>query len=344
MVSKERAKEIIEEAYDFLNGDPQNRVQEFLLAKERFEEPDDENEPPQKQLEIVEVPLHEDTIHAKLNAIFVEEMSKILVNVVENEDKPISEYSAGNINQEITPLQHIPFSDIPEYDLFDTLTDTSTFPEKSYDGLGSADFQVLRVRDEWGRMFFAFRKFTRRQIVGSSWKVKLALTGGDEYDIFDDNLFALPEKFDAFLFEDHLFVVNQGSFEDIFNYFIEYEDRTNEVLDNLAESEITIHNSEFFEECVSNDRSALRKMAVVKERGLYENLTPEKVEQEIEQYSLNVNTEEQDGEWGLVLPSKGDKKDLIRILNDGNLYSESTERRYQVTGGKQEVNPSSNSG
>jgi hypothetical protein len=338
MTSEEKAKEIIQQAHDFLNGNPQNRVQEFLLAKEVVKEPDDENESPQERLEIVEVPLHEDTIHTKLNTLFVEEMSKILLDVVENEDKPISRYDAGNINQDITPLQYIQFSKIPDYDLFNSLIDTNTFPEESYDALGSADFQVLRVRDKWGKMFCAFRKFTRRQIVGSSWKVKLALTGGDEYDIFEENLFALPEKFDAFYFDGQLFVVNQGSFEDIFNYFAEYEDRTNEVIDELAESEITIHNSEFFKNCVSNDRSALRKMAVVKKRGLYKNLTPKKVKQEIDQYGLNVNTVEKDGEWGLVLPNKGDKKDLIRILNDGNLYSESTERRYQVTGGKQEVN------
>jgi len=329
MVDSDEAKDIIEEAHEFLNGDPNNRIQEFLLAKETTEEQeDDDDNPPEKTLDIIEVPLHE-KIHAELNGLFVEELYKIVSKTIRNDEKPVSRYNAGNIHRDVVPLQYLPIDDIPEYDLFDPLTQAKTFDDDSYDGLGSADFQALRIRDEWGNMFVAFRKFTRRQIVGSSWKVKLMLSG-DEYNKFEDNLFALPEKFDAFLFKDHLFVANQGKFEDIFNYFKEYENRTSKVLDGLEDSEIKIHNVDFFEEAVTGDRSALRKMAVVEDRGLYNELTRDEVESEIEQYNLNVNTDTQEGEWGLILPSKDDKRDMIRLLNDDNLFSESTERRYQA--------------
>ncbi len=184
-------------------------------------------------------------------------------------------------------------------------------------------------------MFLGFRKFTRRQIVGSSWKVKLTLSG-EEYDKFEDELFALPEHFDAFYYEGDVFVKNQRKFEDIFNFFAEYESRTDEVLEGLRESEIKIHNEQEFKEAISGDRSALRKMAVVKERGLYEDLTKEKVENEITKYDLDLQAQDKNGEWGIILPSKGHKKDLIRLLNDDNLYSESTETRYQARG-KQRV-------
>lgn len=336
MVSADRAKELLSEAHDFLNGTPEDRVQEFLLAKETTEESDEKDEAsPQNVLEIVKVPLHEN-IHTELNGIFVDEMYKILSDVVKQEERPISRYSAGNIHKEKVPIQYIPFNEIPDYKLFHPLSNSNSFREDSYNGLGSADFQVLRVRDKWGNMFLAFRKFTRNQIVGSSWKVKLTLSG-NEYDKFEEDLFALPEKFDAFLFNDYLFVVNQGKFEDIFNYFSEYEKRTERVLEGLKESEITIHNTDFFKNAINNDKLALRKMAVVEEEGLYKELTPEKVKDEIEQYNLNVETKEIDGEWGLTLPSKGDKRDLIKILNDDNLFSESTETRYQTTGGKRQV-------
>lgn len=330
MVSVDGARDIIESAYDFLNGDPENRVQEFLLAKETTYEPDegeDDEQEPEKALDIIEVPLHDD-IHTDLNAIYVEELFKLYSETVKKETKPVSEYSAGNINRDPVPVQYLPFSDLPEQDLFKPLINTTNFDEDSYDGLGSADFQAIRVRDKWGKMFVAFRKFTRSQIVGSSWKVKLALRG-TEYDRFEDNLFALPERFDAFLFDGHLFVNNQGKFEDIFNFYRDYEQRTNDVLDGLKDTEITIHNADFFKEAIMGDRTALRKMAVVEERGLYKNLTRDDVEKEIEKYDLSVNEEVVDGTWGLILPNRGDKRDLIRILNDDNLFSESTQKRYQ---------------
>lgn len=303
-----------------------------MLAKERTEETDSEDEPPKKYLEVVEVPLHNE-IHLELNRIFVEELYKVVSETNQNEEKSVTEYNAANINRTPKPIQYLPIDSISHYDLFEPITDSSPFPENSYEGLGAADFQALRVRDQWGNMFVGFRKFTKNQIVGSSWKVKLMLTD-NEYDLFEDNLFALPEKFDAFLYKDHLFVINQGSFEDIFNYFSDYEESTQNVLDGLEESEITIHNDDFFEEAVSGDRYALRKMAVVEQRGLYSQLSKEKVEKEIEEYDLNVETAEKDGEWGLILPSKGDKKDLIRLLNDENLISESTELRYHAPGAR----------
>ena len=111
-------------------------------------------------------------------------------------------------------------------------------------------------------MFVAFRKFTRNQIVGSSWKVKLSLSN-DEYNKFEENLFALPEQFDAFLYNDYLFVVNQRKFEDIFNYFIEYKSKTEGVIEGLEESEITIVNEQEFIDAIEGDRGALRKMAAI---------------------------------------------------------------------------------
>ena len=332
MTDAGEAREIIEAAHGFLNGDP-DHIQEFLLAKEVEVEDENENESEEdsdseKQLAIIKVPLHQE-IHTELNGIFVEELYKVVSDVIRNDEKPLLEYSAGNINRDTTPVQYLPIGDIPQYDLFEPITRPQTFPEGSYDELGSADFQVLRVRDHWGNMFVAFRKFTRRQIVGSSWKVKLTLRG-NEYDRFEEDLFALPEHLDGFIYNDTIFVTNQGKFEDVFNYFQEYEERTRAVLAGLEDSEITIHNADFFEDAIRGDRSALRKMAIVEESGLYRHLTKSKVITEIEKYGLNIRIDERNGEWGLILPNRSDKRDLIRLLNDDNLYSESTERRYQV--------------
>jgi len=50
---------------------------------------------------------------------------------------------------------------------------------------------------------------------------------------------------------------------------------------------------------------------------------------------LNIDTEVPDDTWGLILPNKKDKKDIIRLLNDDNLLSESSDVRYQAINKRQ---------
>lgn len=156
-----------------------------------------------------------------------------------------------------------------------------------------------------------------------------------EYDQFEDNLFALPENIDALVYDDLLFVVNQGNFEDIFNDYESYEASAETVFEGLSESELTIHNQSEFEEALMGDKYALRKMVEIEERGLYQTINKTKVEQVIEDYSLNIQPVEQNGDWGIIMPSKGDKRDIIRLLNDDHLIPEITDEKYQARSKRQ---------
>ena len=327
MVSDKEAKEILSDAHDFVNGDPEKRIQEFLLAKAIDKDDEEEESSNDEELEIGAIPFHEN-IQTELSKIFVDELYNLVSAVVRNEEKPISRYEAGNIERDEVPIQYLPVEEIPNYDIFDPFTRQSGFEETSYESFNSPDFQAFRVRDKWGDMFVAFRKFSKRQIVGSSWQVKLTLRDS-EYDVFEENLIALPENIDAFVYDGILFVINQGKFEDIFDYFTSYKQSTRNVLDELEDSQLTIHDEDLFERAVLSDRTALRKMVTVERRGLYKQLEREQVEEVIEEFDLDVNVREIDGEWGITLSTRGDKKDVIRILNDDHLYSEITDSKYQ---------------
>jgi len=327
MVSADEAKEILNSAYDFANGDPEDRIQDFFLAAERV--PKEDSDRDDEYLDIGKIPFHKH-IHTELNVLYVESLFKVVRDVVRNEDKPLSKYQAGNIEEEVVPIQYLPVDEIPNYGIFEPFTQKSGFDEASYDGFESPEIQALRIRSRLAdEMFVAFRKFSTRQIVGSSWKVKLTQRNS-EYDIFKDDLVALPEKVDAFVYRGVMFVINQRKFEDMFDYFTEYKNSAETVFEEIEDSEFTIHTSDLFEKAVLSDRSALRKMVTVEERKLYDQLNRDTVQRVIDEFNLDVNLEERSGEWGLVMESRNDKRDIIRLLNDDHLYSELTDSRYQA--------------
>lgn len=338
MVDRQEARALLAEAHEFVNGDPDDRVQDYFLARTETEELDDDADSDEVEeetrLAIGKIPLHSN-IQTELNAIFVEELFKEVAAVVRNQEKPISRYDASNIEEEPTPLQFLEVEEIPEYNIFEPFTAGESFNETDFSSFPSPDFQALRIRDrltqDW---FLGFRKFTKRQVVGSSWKVKLLLRN-NEYDIFEDDLYALPETFDAFYYAGVLFVKNQGRAEDIFQYFQEYRERADAVFQGIEDSDFKIHNLDDFRNAVYRDRSALRKMVEVERRGLYNRLEPSVVERYIDEYDINLEVAERDGEWGIILPSIGDKNELISLLNDDHLYSELTETKYQARGKEQ---------
>lgn len=327
MVSADKAKETLNDAYDFANGDPEDRIQDFFLAAEKV--PGEDSERDNEYLDIGCVPFHKN-IQTELNALFVEDLFKVVRDVIRNEDKPLSKYQAGNIEDEVVPIQYLPVEEIPNYSIFEPFTRKSGFDETSYDSFESPEIQALRIRSRLAdEMFVAFRKFSTRQIVGSSWKVKLTHRDS-EYDIFKDDLVALPEKIDAFVYDGIMFVINQRKFEDMFDYFTAYKNSAENVFGEIEDSEFTIHTFDLFQEAVLSDQSALRKMVTVEERELYNQLNRETVQRVIDEFNLDVDLEERSGEWGLVMESRSDKRDIIRLLNDDHLYSELTNSRYQA--------------
>lgn len=332
MVSQERAKELLKEAKEFANWDPDRQLQDFFLAKEKFVAEGEEeggSVDGEEQLVVQELPLH-DNINTELNALFMEELSRIVSKVAQDQKVPLDEYEAKNIERDPRPIQYLPIDEIPDEKVFDPFTRDSGIDETSVEEFESADFQAMRVRDS-DTTFVAIRKFTRRQIVGSSWKVTLHLEE-NEYDRFEDELFALPENIDAFVYKDVLFVVNQRKFEDIFNYFESYKKKANTVFDGIESSELMIHNQDEFEQAVLGDRTALRKMVRIENRALYEHeeFDQGNIETLIDDYNLGIISKEKDGGWGIVMPNKGNKTDILRLLNDDHLLSDITAEKYQA--------------
>jgi hypothetical protein len=78
-------------------------------------------------------------------------------------------------------------------------------------------------------------------------------------------------------------------------------------------------------------------MHKVRDRGLYEELSRDDVEEIVDEFELDIAvTTNEGGEWGIRIPDMRKKWDVIRILNDDHVLSYVSDNLFQVTGGKEE--------
>lgn len=272
-----------------------------------------------------------------LQSIIQDKIQSETRKIFVDETKSLERYHISNADREDIPLQFIEAEDIPHFDRFSQLSETDAFPESLYDDVPSPNFQTIRLKQGSTPRVVAFQKFTKRQILGKSWRLKFSLRDGEEYNIFRDNLMGIPERIDALYYDGLVFVFEPKRFEDIFDYVDEYETQANQVIDGLLDSNINIHQFAEFNDSIKNDRRALRKMHKVQERGVYEDITQNEVEDIIQEFDLDISVlNPPDGEWEINIPDMRKKWDVIRILNDDHVLSYITDDKFQVTGSKDE--------
>lgn len=161
-----------------------------------------------------------------------------LERAVDGDAKSFEPYHISNVDKDVEPLQHLEAESIPGFDRFEELVTNPDCDDTSFTDGDRPDFQTVRTKDADGNMVVAFQKYSNRQILGSSYRVKFSLSGDNEYDRVRNDLLAIPERVDALYYDGLLFVFNPSKFEDIFDYLEMYESRATAVFDGLEETEI----------------------------------------------------------------------------------------------------------
>lgn len=328
MVGKSTAKETLKEALEFIDASADERTRDFVIARPTTIETEDGNE---KGYDLGELAFHSNVVD-ELEDIVADRIRREIELAVDGETKSFEQYHISNVDKDVEPLQYLEAESIPNFGRFEEIVTNPDCDDTSFTEGDRPDFQAVRTKDGNGNMVIAFQKYSNRQILGSSYRLKFSLSG-NEYDRFHDDLLAIPERVDALYYDGLIFVFAPSKFEDIFDYLEMYESRATTVFEGLDDSEIKIHNFKEFAKSVRNDRRALRKMRQIEELELYRDLEQDEVEEVVEEFSLGVKVgENSDGEWGLTVPDMRKKWDVIRLLNDDHLYSSLTEGRYQVYG------------
>ncbi|WP_435358450.1 Kiwa anti-phage protein KwaB-like domain-containing protein [Haloarchaeobius sp. DFWS5] len=344
MVSDREAKNMLQEAKEVANCDPEEYYRDFLLVRSS-DNSEEEND-------VEKVGFHSDIL-TELNINLTNQIQYQLSALGESDEEDdddvdprveIKEYDVENLTQSPRPVQYIEEDGLGDEEHFrSVLNDLTISDETDFTRTDNIQFQVFRVKNNIRPELIAFRDFTTRQIIGSSYRVKIATFGNQEYDKLKENPVALPDTFDVVYYDGVFFIFNHTSFERLFNYFENYEEDADEIFEYLVDSEINIADMEKVEQTVRNSRSGLRKMREIKNRGKYQDVTQERAEtliSESEDVSLKVETEE-DGTWQLRVTDFRKVGEILQLLNDDFVVSgldiiadEDEEDKYIARGGK----------
>jgi len=254
---------------------------------------------------------------------------------LEDSQREIENYDIDNVEKEILPLQYIKENRLNYPERYEPLVESESFQNGRYEeAVDDIGFQALRFNGESeGDTLIAFQQFTRRQISSNSDSIRLTMSN-ERYSQFDDTVVTIPESFDCVWYKDKIYVFHPKKSENIFDFLEQYKGHAADVVEGLQDSGLKIHNIDEFGGAIGKDRRALRKMKSVKERSLYDSLSRDEVEDVVDEFSLDLKIEnDEDGDWGITVPSMRKKWDVIRLLNDDHVVSYLDQsRQYQALG------------
>mgnify|MGYP000297794912 CR=1 FL=1 len=324
MVSEEDARETFSEVLEYANCDPGQYYRDFLITRTKREQ--------QEEYEFEKIDFHSN-IHTEIGINLTEQIQRLWGDIGDEEDdeeddendlqREILPYSVDNYDMSPKPIQYIEVDSIPNSHRFRSLlNDLSINNVTDFSTYSNIEYQAFRVKGSFQPKMVAFRLFTSRQIVGKNHRVKVALTGQNEYDKVEDNPVALPDQFDAVYCDDLIFVINPGKFEKLFDYFEAYEEDANEIFDHIEESNINIAEFDKFKQTVKNSDSQLRTMRRIKQRGRYEDLNRRLVEEMVDKFEVEVVVgEDEDGEWQIQLDDFRKVGEILNLFDDHFVFS-----------------------
>jgi hypothetical protein len=145
-------------------------------------------------------------------------------------------------------------------------------------------------------------------------------------EIMDSPSFSITRSFDFFAEGDTVFIVNKSAFESLLNHKETYEDAYNELKMEKGFA-AAIADFKVFDDFIGKNATHLRRMAVIKARGYYEN--PD--------YMARLRSINELRQWGIqfdgngrIMPTLEKMRDILHVLLDHRLRSELSENEYDV--------------
>lgn len=360
MTTEEEAKDLLSEAKDKVNCDPDNHHRDFLLADKREESGE--------EYEFRKVEFHSE-VHTAIATNLIEQLQRYISDIEANDDdssdadetEPIREiltYDVGNYEKSPSPVQHLARDEISNLDAHRAALHDVTVNEKTdFRNPDNIEIQAFRVTSPMQPELVAFKKFTSRQVVGSNFEVMVVasealdslspLSGGNsdevtEYNEIKQSPVALPNEFDALYYDGTMFVFKAGKFEDMFDYFEAYEEDADEVFSYIEDSGLQIQEFDRVKEIVKNSRNSLRKMRKIQNRGRYDDLDRTRAEGLISEWDLAIYVEGEGDNWQIKIPDFRKVGEILQLLDDNLVVSGmdlveelGDEHKYLVTGSQE---------
>jgi len=190
-------------------------------------------------------------------------------------------------------------------------------------------FYAIVVSPTARRRAVFFRTYSPKKELSRS-ALFAALFSHGHYDRVDSKMFLFDRDTDCFSWDGYLFIHNVGTFQRIFKYFEELRAKANETVDAVL-AQIPISNVEEFRATCTSQFQMMAKLAQIARKPYLERVTMEDIKRTIEEFRIDVQVIEEDGQERLLFEGGLAKRWLIlKLLDDDYLGSTMTNQKYEV--------------
>ncbi|RXH56718.1 hypothetical protein GRAN_0028 [Granulicella sibirica] len=157
-----------------------------------------------------------------------------------------------------------------------------------------------------------------------------AILGRGHYNKVETKIFLFDWKVDCFAWGGYLFIPNVSSFQRIFKYFEGLRAKAQETLDTIL-AQIPVSNADDFRNACIGQIQMISKLAQIARKPYLPAVTIADLRRTINEFDLDVQIAEIDGEERLVFEGAPAKRWLIlKLLDDNYLGSVMTTLKYEV--------------
>ena len=213
---------------------------------------------------------------------------------------------------------------------FQTLADAIAGREETHQAntrkdLDNAAGYIVKFSSK-GTLILCVRKASSEWRVRKSSSLLNLIFVQQQLDIEEDPVFRIARAFDFFVVDKYLLIADKRAFESLLNYKTTYENSFIELRSEEAFVEL-FSDMTPMQDYVGTNAMQLRRMAVVRKKGLYKN--PE--------YIARLRKVNGQRKWKIIFDEKGrivptaeTARDIMQVLLDHRLYSELSLATYDV--------------
>jgi hypothetical protein len=182
---------------------------------------------------------------------------------------------------------------------------------------------------EDGRQAFFFRSFSPQSELKRKRGAALVSRQGT-FSVVEETIFLFDDQIDCFVFGDYVYIVRKRDFRRIFDQLAAVLRRAKKAARDLH-AKVPIANFADFEQACGTDSRLADKVLAVRQRDYFEQLSYVMLAPVITEFSLNIPTQQVDGETQLVFRSEPDQRfRILKLVDDDYLRSSMTNHRYEV--------------
>jgi hypothetical protein len=181
---------------------------------------------------------------------------------------------------------------------------------------------------------FFFRSFTDSSELRRKRGAALMRRGG-QFSVVEERIFLFDEAVDCIVFRDWLFVLRKGDYRRIFDDFEVVRQQAHAAAGALH-AQVPISNFEAFRDACARQITMADKLLAIRSRDYFPSLTVDILESVIDEFGLEVELVEHNGQKQLVFQTDAAHRWLIlKLLDDDYLRSSMTEHRYEANSKQQ---------